>query len=232
MRSLLLLGAVAVAALVITFAALSLVAGHGDDEPQAVADVPVTVVLEDVPSNDVDLARELLEAWWRSRLATYRVESEFVRTLDDGSSLRLDRVVVQRPPDVVVQQSGTVRAEVDGQIVRCTPGPDDSLTCTSGLSEADYRARAEAELEVLVSWLRGEPPIYELSREDGCFHLELVRAVLEPPYGRSADLCFDQVSGALRRLRIERRGSVDEIVARSISTDVDESDLTSALAPG
>ncbi len=44
-------------------------------------------------------ARAFLDTWQRSRLATFVVRSDFVRTLPDGNQLKSNTTTVQRPPD-------------------------------------------------------------------------------------------------------------------------------------
>jgi len=181
--------------------------------------------------NDVEVARAFLEGWWRSRLATYVADGVFVRTLPDGTELRLRRTLVQRPPDVVLVQAGDVRAAVDGAIVRCTVDPEGVQRCTSGGTPADQRAAAEAELEAFAALFQGALPVYRLTAEDGaCFALELRRALVQPPYGDRTRICFDPGTGAVVRLRIERDATVDEVVVQTVRSEVTDADLGIASA--
>ena len=53
----------------------------------------------------------------------------------------------------------------------------------------------------------------------------------DPPYGRRAELCFDPDSGALRYLRRELDGIVEEQEAIAIRTDVTDADFDLTYDP-
>lgn len=195
--------------------------GGGDgpgDEPLRSAD-------ETAGPNDLAVSEAFLEAWWRSRTATYRADATFVRTLPDGSTLPGDRTLVQRPPDVLVLQSGEVRGVLDGAYLRCTVDPEGEQRCTSAGTAAEHRAVARGELERFADLLQGEDPLYRLTDEDGCFVFERRLAIEPAPYGDEARMCFDAASGAMVRLRLDRDGVVDEVVVTSIRTTVTDADL-------
>ncbi|MCU0271611.1 MAG: hypothetical protein MUE34_00085 [Acidimicrobiales bacterium] len=191
--------------------------GPGDD--------PVPAEDETVGPNDLAVSEAFFEAWWRSRTATYRVDATFVRTLPDGSTLPGDRTLVQRPPDVLVLQSGEVRGTVDGAYLRCTVDPEGNQRCTSAGTAADHRAVVRSELERFAGLLQGADPLYRLTDEGGCFVFQRRRAIEPAPYGDEARMCFDAPSGAMVRLRLERDGVVDEVVVTSIRTTVTDVDL-------
>src|SRR5262245_24078855 len=69
-------------------------------------------------------ARSFLAAWERSRLATYVVRSDFVRTLPDGNQLKSTTTTVQQPPDTrLVSGLGSVSGRLNGMIVGCAASP-------------------------------------------------------------------------------------------------------------
>jgi hypothetical protein len=175
--------------------------------------------------NDLAVSEAFLEAWWRSRTETYRTDASFVRTLPDGSTLPGDRTLVQRPPDVLVVQSGEVRGTLDGAYLRCTVDLEGSRRCTSAGTAAEHRAVVRGELERFAGLLQGADPLYRLTDEDGCFVFQRRRAIEPAPYGDEARMCFDDASGALVRLRLERDGVVDEVVVTSIRATVADADL-------
>lgn len=171
---------------------------------------------------------QLAEAWRRYRTGTFVVESEWRRTKAsaDGSLVSATQLV-QRPPDRIQRQFGSVRGQVNGEVVRCSSDPVEGYRCfSSDASAPDFAADVDAEVEAMRSYGRGERPLYAVTTAgDGCFELELVAAYPDPPYGRRATLCFDPESGALRYLRRELEGVVEEQQALGIRTDVRDADF-------
>jgi hypothetical protein len=195
--------------------------GGGDGS----GDEPVPAEDETAGPNDLAVSEAFFEAWWRSRTATYRTEASFVRTLPDGSTLPGDRTLVQRPPDVLVVQSGEVRGTLDGEYLRCAVDLEGGRRCTSAGTAAEHRAVVRGELERFAGLLQGADPLYRLTEVDGCFVFQRRRAIEPAPYGDEARMCFDDASGAMVRLRLERDGVVDEVVVTSIRTTVTDADL-------
>jgi hypothetical protein len=175
--------------------------------------------------NDLAVSEAFFEAWWRSRTGTYRADGTFERTLADGSTLSSSRVLVQRPPDVLVLQSGEVRGTLDGAYLRCTVDPEGNQRCTSAGTAAEHRAVVRGELDRFAGLLQGADPLYRLTDEDGCFVFQRRRAIDPAPYGDEARMCFDDASGAMVLLRLERDGVVDEVVVTSVRASVTDADL-------
>jgi hypothetical protein len=164
-------------------------------------------------------------AYERSRTAELLVESTFTRTFADGRELAYDTHLVQRPPDdVVVVGAGSASGRLGGRIVRCNAvAADAPAECIDAGPAPDYDevvGQEVATLEVLVE------EAYEVARDgSGCWILTLVAAVPTPPYGGAARFCFDEASGALRRLEVRRPEGVEVTEARSIATEVTDADL-------
>jgi hypothetical protein len=171
--------------------------------------------------------RSFLAAWERSRLATYVVRSDFVRTLPDGNQLRSNTTTVQQPPDTrLVSGLGSVSGRLNGSIVGCAASPDAGAGCVAGAPAPDYRTEVEAELRLLESYVSGPRPLYQVADfGDGCFRLDLAIALPSPPYGDHALFCFDEATGAPTLTEIQRPEATDRTIAREIRTDVRPEDL-------
>jgi hypothetical protein len=172
----------------------------------------------------------LVAAWERYRMGTFVVESEWRRTMRaDGRTLYSATFLAQRPPDRVQRQHGSVRGQLNGNPIYCGTGPDGTYGCTPAARPApDHRATVEDELEAWRSYTVGAVPLYEVRHDgDECFTLQLVRVDFpDPPYGREAELCFDEATGALRLLRRELPTAVEVQEAVAIRTEVGPADFS------
>ncbi|MDZ7734355.1 MAG: hypothetical protein U5R31_15925 [Acidimicrobiia bacterium] len=184
---------------------------HADDEP----DHGVATVA-------------FLEAWERSRSGTYLVRSDFHRSTARGGELESSVEVVQRPPDRLVRQYGSVAGRLDGSVVSCGPDPAGEVSC--GPRSAAPETYEETTRRQLADWrellVEGSRPTYRVVADgDDCFDLTLDRDVAEPPYGSAARFCFDGATGALRYERIEREEGTDVTEAVEIRSQVDDADF-------
>jgi len=172
-------------------------------------------------------ARSFLAAWERSRLMTYVVRSDFVRTLPDGNQLKSITTTVQQPPDTrLVSGLGSVSGRLNGMIVGCAASPDVATGCVTGAPAPDYRSEVDAQLATLESYVTGPRPLYRVvDFGNDCFRLDLAIAVPSPPYGDSALFCFERRTGAPTLTEIRRPEATDQTIAREIRPDVRSEDL-------
>jgi hypothetical protein len=175
-------------------------------------------------------AQSFLAAWERSRLATYVVRSDFVRTLPDGRQLKSNTTTVQQPPDTrLVTGLGSVSGRLNGSVVGCAASPAGAGGCVTGAPAPDYRAEVDAELRLLESYVTGPRPLYHVvdfgDAPTRCFRLDLAIALPSPPYGDHALFCFDRRTAAPALTEIQRPEATDRTIAREIRTDVRPEDL-------
>ena len=177
---------------------------------------------------DPEAVAGFLASWERSRTETYRLESSFRRTVEGRSGIASTQEIVQRPPERLVSQSGSVEARLDGRLVSCATGPDEELQCRDRGPAPPYEDEVAEELERLEGYVRDERrPPYFVDRVDGCFRLRLA---IELPaasrtYGETARFCFDPETGALLRSVVTREGSEDVTEMVALTDEVDDRDL-------
>jgi hypothetical protein len=98
-----------------------------------------------------------------------------------------------------------------------------------GCSEVDglltYDERLRSEMSLVLGYVIGDTRIYDVAEVDGCFHVELIPAALRSPWGRAAQFCFDDETGALQSSRVRRQSAVDEEVVFSIRSEVGDDDF-------
>ena len=78
-----------------------------------------------------DAADALIEAYTRNLDATFVVEGELTRTLDDGRTLSSAYLSVQRPPDHLQRSLGGTSGDLDGRTVNCSTPPGGEYTCAA-----------------------------------------------------------------------------------------------------
>jgi hypothetical protein len=174
-------------------------------------------------------ARAFLAAWERSRLATFVVRSDFVRTLPDGNQLKSNTTTVQRPPDDrLVTGLGSVSGRLNGKIVGCAAGANGG-GCVVGAAAPDYQEQVDAELRVLETYVSGDRPLYQVvdfgDAPNQCFRLDLAVELPSPPYGDHALFCFDRATAAPVLTEVQRPEATDVTVAREIRTEIRPEDL-------
>lgn len=184
---------------------------------------------------------DFVEAWERSRTETYRAESRWHRVTPAGGELARARVVAQRPPDRLLRAGGQVEGSVDGVRYLCDDVPDESPEMQELFdpgcraievprSEDAYSNSVAEEVDALWSYVGGEQPLYRVSRDDGCFDLRLARGMFAPPYGDRARFCFDDATGAVSLLRIERPEGTDTLELLAVTPEVTDDDFRELLA--
>jgi len=107
---------------------------------------------------------------------------------------------------------------MNGRRVNCSTALDGQFSCAPGAEVEPWEDMVAREVDNLRSYFDPSRPVYTASRRaDGCFELELVGAVADPPYGVRAAMCFDPASGAMRSIEIEHEnGAVDRLEASAI----------------
>lgn len=184
----------------------------------------------DDPGDDhASASAAFVEAWERSRNGTYVVRSDFHRRTSSGRELDSEVLLVQRPPDYLLHQFGSVEGRLDGRVVGCSPDPDGQTVCrpTGERSETSHEemvAREVANFEQYFS--EGDHPLYRVTEvDDDCYELHLTRLLPSAPYGDEARFCFDDESGAVTLVRIQRPEGTDVTEAVDIRTDLTEADF-------
>jgi hypothetical protein len=173
-----------------------------------------------------EAAIAFLDAWAISRESTWKVIATFERTPANGSgALSSPLEMVQRPPDRLVRQFGSVTGVLDGEEVGCSTGPDDETQCRAG-APVNYDEEVATELDRLEAYVAGPVPIYAVTREGSdCFRLDRQLEYLLPPYGDQARFCFDAPTGAPVRTEVVRPEATDVTKAEAVSADVTDADF-------
>ena len=199
-----------IAAVVVTAALVALVPSSDPERPDS-SEPPETA---------------FLQAYERSLTVEAVVDSVFTRTVTDGRELSFDQRLVQRPPDDrLVIGAGTAVGRIDGRVVRCSSATGE-LICTQGDEAPPYDEEVADEVAALASLVDPDTGAYEVTTvDDGCFALDLVVEVLSPPYGTSAEFCFDDATGVQRSVEVVRDEATDRTEAVEIRTEVTDADL-------
>jgi len=158
-------------------------------------------------------AEAFLDASERSLDATYRLEGEFRRTLDDGRELVSGLLVVQRPPDRLQRSLGGTVGVVGGRTVNCATPAGAEYSCALGTEADPWPVRRAEQLQALRDYVGGADPLYAVEAVgNDCFTLDRRRTEPEAVYGSWAELCFDRGTGALRRLEVRREGGATDVL--------------------
>ena len=173
-------------------------------------------------------AAAFLDAWRRSRRATWVVEARFERVVGGRRTIILDMHMAQRPPDRVVVGPGAIDARRGGRRLACAAREDGDLTCRDGGPAPPYESEVDAELDLLEGYVAAGGLYAVADEPGGCFRLRLRRVILSPPYGQLARFCFDPATGAPVRTEIERIEGRDRTVAVRVGARPTEEDLSPA----
>lgn len=227
MRPVVLVAAGVVAGVVAVLAIAALVAENGDDtgDPE-----PIELSFPAVEHDEV-AAENLVVAWNRWRTATFVSSGTWTRTLDDADApLTGDAYTAQAPPRRLVLRLGAVIESIDGTVVTCDNPSEPVIVpgCSEVAGVLSYEDRLRSEMSLVLNYVRGDQRIYDVAATGDCFNVELIPAALRSPWGRAAEFCFDEESGALRSSRVRRQSAVDEERALVIRTDVTEADFLGA----
>ena len=171
-------------------------------------------------------AASFLDAWAKSRASTWKVDATFERTPASGTGkLSSPLEMVQRPPERLTRQFGSVTGVIGGKEVGCAPAPDGTVKCRSG-GAVDYDKEVATEMKRLATYVAGPVPIYAVSRDgQGCYRLDRQIEYLSPPYGDHARFCFDPKTGAIVKVEVVRPEATDVTTAVLVTGDVADADL-------
>lgn len=186
------------------------------------------------PATDADGAADrFVEAWERSRRATYVTVGTFERRSEvTGAAITSEDVVAQRPPRRLHRQLGGVDGRDDDRLLVCPAPPpgeeDDPQPCRLGTPGGrTYDESVAREVEGVRSIVRGLDPLYGVSEPGaGCFRLDLRRPDPRAPFGVDATFCFDAETGAPVRTEVHHEGGIRElVVVDEVRSDVSDADL-------
>ncbi|MCB1006663.1 MAG: hypothetical protein KDB35_20950 [Acidimicrobiales bacterium] len=172
-------------------------------------------------------AAAFVAAFRRSRLGTFVVDSTFERTRPDGGDGEVAREVrvAQDPPDRLQRGVRGVTARQGPTITRCSVEAR-RYRCESERADRSYRGLVDDEVAALEGYFAGDVPLYvPTATAGGCYTLELARPLPAAPFGTSARFCFDDETGAVTEIRVERPEAVDVTEATSVSARVRPRDL-------
>jgi hypothetical protein len=183
------------------------------------------------PTSEAAPAERFLDAWARSRAATFRSVSDFTRTSHSTDAELSDRLVVaQRPPDRLAIDGDGGTGLVRGRRLACTYR-DRRLVCDEAPAGRTYEDDVTRQLETLEGYVTGDDPLYTVVAEDldgpvgECFVLTLARDLFAPPLGTRARYCFDPDIGAPTLTEIERVEADDVTATVSLEPEVTDADL-------
>ncbi len=179
----------------------------------------------DTPLDPTDA---LADAWAVSRTVTHRSLGTFERVATDGARLAAPTEVVQRAPDRLVRGFDEVGGRRGDRVLDC-PAPLDGadLECVLGPPGDTFDDVVENESTTFEALITGDDPLYEASvgDHDGCWRMDRTRNDPRSGYGESAELCFDDATGALASIRIDHGDIIETTVYDDISADVSDADL-------
>lgn len=200
-----------------------------------------------VPLPETEEAAEaFMAAWERSRRAEHIVVSEWHRSTSAGAAVTETRVFAQRLPDRIRSGAHNRSGRVGNVVYTCDRLPitaeqldagdaTPEVECRSNeldpeaAAELDPAAMVAEEVELMRRHVEGTYPLYRVSQEANCFHLRLGRLMLVPPYGYRTTYCFDEESGAVQSLKVERAEGTDTEELRWVTTEVTDDDLVAII---
>lgn len=174
-----------------------------------------------------DPVGSLVEAWARSRSATYRSTGAFERSAPDGRAIAADVEIVQRPPDRLLRQFGEVSGRRGERVLRC-PAPigGGALECTLGPPGESFDATVAAEVASFRALVAGADPLYDIARRSAdCWRMTRTRNDPRSGFGLQTDLCTDPVTGAVRSIETDHGEITERTVYDEISAEVADADL-------
>lgn len=208
------------AVVLVALVGLSALAAMIDDDPEPVVEDPSAA------------PEAFLEAWARSRAATFRTVSTFSRISNTTGAELTDRVVVaQRPPDRLTVDRDGALGLVGGRRLACVYR-DRRLACEDVEARRTLEEETDQQLETLEGYTTGEDPLYAVAAlgtepvVGDCFELRLtVPTLVAPPLGTRSRYCFDPETGAPSLTEVERVEADDETRVVELSAEVTDADL-------
>jgi hypothetical protein len=190
-----------------------------------------SVVDDEDPPPPADPPEAFLDAWARSRAATFRSVNRFTRTSNQTDATITDQVVVtQRPPDILTIDRDGATGLVEDQRLACV-FRDDELVCQDAPAGRTYEDDVNRQLETLEGYVLGDDPLYATTaavaeNDDTCFTLTLTdEDLVAPPLGLEATYCFSSAIGAPTRTSIHRVEADDETRVLTLDAEVTDADL-------
>jgi len=168
--------------------------------------------------DDGAAAARLIDAWERSRTATFLRSATFERRSEvTGAVISSEDVLAQRPPQRIHRQLGGVDGRDDDRLVVCAapPAGETGGVCQLGAPGGPtYAEDVAEELADLRALLQRPDPLYAVADgdEDGCFELAQQRSDPRAPFGTEAQFCFDAATGAPTNSRVRYEGGIVEVV--------------------
>lgn len=158
--------------------------------------------------HDGDAAVDLIEAWSRWRTSSFVASGTWTRTLDGvDAPLTGEVYLAQDPPRRYVVRLGSVVARTTDQ-------------------EA-FENEVVTELALVGGYVTGDGRLYDVAEGDepGCWRAELVVPALASPWGRWAEYCFDDETGALTKARVRRQSAIDIEINTDVRAEVSDADF-------
>ena len=213
------------AVVLVALVGLSALAAVVGEDPEPDADDPPTA------------ATTFLQAWARSRSATFRTVSSFTRVSNTTDAELTDRVIVaQRPPDRLTIDGDGALGLVDGRRLACVYRRH-RLACEDAAAGRTLEDETAQQLETLSGYTTGDDPLYAVTVLDpepvigDCFELRLTMPdLVAPPLGTLTRYCFDPETGAPSLTQVERVEADDETRVVGMSAEVTDADLDPATA--
>ena len=224
-----LLGAVVAAVGVIGVAAIWLTVTTDDGDPIVLEPGVTEGVSFPAIDHDPAGAAALVTAWQRWRTASFVSVGTWTRTIDarPDEPLTGDVYVAQAPPRRLVVRLGSVVERHGDEVSACSVSDQVVIAppCVAGEGLA-YDALVEYELGLVERYVTGPSRLYDVARSSvDCFRAELVVPASASPWGRWAEYCFDEQTGALRSARVRRRSATDVELVGSIRAEVRDDDF-------
>lgn len=171
-------------------------------------------------------ARDFVAAWQKMLNGTWYVESNFVRKADNGKSANSYIKQVQRFPDHLRDQDGTVDAEIRGRHILCVPSSGAAPLCNDTGPASTNQRSIDTTIDKLRANVLGNTRSYSVTRDgSNCFSLYVEPNRVTPQWGSKATFCFDPQSGALSSSKIVKDHATDTTVAKMIRNIVTDSDF-------
>ena len=191
------------------------------------------------PAPDDAVTERFIDAWERSRLATFVASGTYERqSVVTDASIASEDVVAQRPPRRLHRQLGGVEGRDDDRLLVCPAPPAGEEEDVAALPP---RSAGWSQL-CRVRGQRGVGPAVDHAGIDSALRrhrrgARLLRAGPHPfdpraPFGIEASFCFDAATGAPAGSRVRHAGGIEEVVVvTDIRTTVTDADLR-ALSRG
>ena len=203
----LLLAVIAGLVVVLGVGALVLTLG-GDDDPGELVFEELEPSEFPPVEHDPDAAVALREAWTRWRTATFVSSGTWTRTLD------------ARPDEPLTGEAYTAQDPPRRFQIKLSAVVERTET------EETYERLLGTELALVDGYVRGDNRLYDVADAgDGCFHAELIKPVINSPWGLWAEYCFDDATGALELARLRKPDGVDVERHTTIRAEVADADF-------